>query len=213
MYCTSNLFIYFNWNCSINCAFLSNVTIETHPLKYIYMYAHICLHIIGWWSPVVWINLFEGWLIFWHHNDCKSLWRMTGDRWSAQCSTLIGVSVQMLFCVLIDHYTIYCAAKLCNTCYISSKPRYSNIRCYKTFQGSRSLRYALLTFVLYMFKSLWLSFPSKSLFVNSLGERTFGVLTKLDLMDKGTNALDVSFQSLFSSLIFVLFLVKLLMDQ
>lgn len=25
------------------------------------------------------------------------------------------------------------------------------------------------------------------------GERTFGVLTKLDLMDKGTNALDVSF--------------------
>lgn len=101
MYCTSNLFIYFNWNCSINCAFLSNVTIETHPLKYIYMYAHICLHIIGWWSPVVWINLFEGWLIFWHHNDCKSLWRMTGDRWSAQCSTLIGVSVQMLFCVLI----------------------------------------------------------------------------------------------------------------
>lgn len=26
-----------------------------------------------------------------------------------------------------------------------------------------------------------------------LGERTFGVLTKLDLMDKGTNALDVSF--------------------
>ena len=24
------------------------------------------------------------------------------------------------------------------------------------------------------------------------GERTFGVLTKLDLMDKGTNALDVS---------------------
>ena len=27
-----------------------------------------------------------------------------------------------------------------------------------------------------------------------LGERTFGVLTKLDLMDKGTNALDVSLQ-------------------
>lgn len=26
-----------------------------------------------------------------------------------------------------------------------------------------------------------------------VGERTFGVLTKLDLMDKGTNALDVSF--------------------
>lgn len=26
-----------------------------------------------------------------------------------------------------------------------------------------------------------------------LGERTFGVLTKLDLMDKGTNALDVRF--------------------
>lgn len=27
----------------------------------------------------------------------------------------------------------------------------------------------------------------------SSGERTFGVLTKLDLMDKGTNALDVHF--------------------
>lgn len=26
---------------------------------------------------------------------------------------------------------------------------------------------------------------------NGIGERTFGVLTKLDLMDKGTNALDV----------------------
>jgi hypothetical protein len=26
------------------------------------------------------------------------------------------------------------------------------------------------------------------------GERTFGVLTKLDLMDKGTNAIDVSAQ-------------------
>jgi len=31
----------------------------------------------------------------------------------------------------------------------------------------------------------------KSLSVNCPGERTFGVLTKLDLMDKGTNALDV----------------------
>lgn len=29
-----------------------------------------------------------------------------------------------------------------------------------------------------------------------LGERTFGVLTKLDLMDKGTNALDVISSSL-----------------
>jgi dynamin GTPase len=28
--------------------------------------------------------------------------------------------------------------------------------------------------------------------VDPNGERTFGVLTKLDLMDKGTNALDVS---------------------
>jgi hypothetical protein len=35
------------------------------------------------------------------------------------------------------------------------------------------------------FSLIWL-FPS---FL--LGERTFGVLTKLDLMDKGTNALDV----------------------
>lgn len=26
------------------------------------------------------------------------------------------------------------------------------------------------------------------------GERTFGVLTKIDLMDKGTDAVDVSFQ-------------------
>lgn len=30
------------------------------------------------------------------------------------------------------------------------------------------------------------------------GERTFGVLTKLDLMDKGTNALDVISLSLLS---------------
>lgn len=29
-------------------------------------------------------------------------------------------------------------------------------------------------------------------FATCAGERTFGVLTKLDLMDKGTNALDVS---------------------
>lgn len=34
-------------------------------------------------------------------------------------------------------------------------------------------------------------FTSKCMFF--AGERTFGVLTKLDLMDKGTNALDVSF--------------------
>jgi hypothetical protein len=31
----------------------------------------------------------------------------------------------------------------------------------------------------------------------SSGERTFGVLTKLDLMDKGTNALDVRLCFLF----------------
>lgn len=31
------------------------------------------------------------------------------------------------------------------------------------------------------------------------GERTFGVLTKLDLMDKGTNALDVSFIICYST--------------
>ncbi|GAB2292687.1 Phragmoplastin drp1c [Dionaea muscipula] len=34
---------------------------------------------------------------------------------------------------------------------------------------------------------------------NYLGERTFGVLTKLDLMDKGTNALDVCLLTLTSS--------------
>lgn len=35
------------------------------------------------------------------------------------------------------------------------------------------------------------------------GERTFGVLTKLDLMDKGTNALEVcSFQTLSINLSF-----------
>lgn len=33
-------------------------------------------------------------------------------------------------------------------------------------------------------------------FYGFAGERTFGVLTKLDLMDKGTNALDVSASSL-----------------
>lgn len=33
-------------------------------------------------------------------------------------------------------------------------------------------------------------------FCGFAGERTFGVLTKLDLMDKGTNALDVSAFSL-----------------
>lgn len=32
------------------------------------------------------------------------------------------------------------------------------------------------------------------------GERTFGVLTKLDLMDKGTNALDVSCSTFLFSL-------------
>lgn len=36
-------------------------------------------------------------------------------------------------------------------------------------------------------------------FASNLGERTFGVLTKLDLMDKGTNALDVSFWLFWSS--------------
>lgn len=33
------------------------------------------------------------------------------------------------------------------------------------------------------------------------GERTFGVLTKLDLMDKGTNALDVGCHLLLTCLI------------
>lgn len=40
--------------------------------------------------------------------------------------------------------------------------------------------------------------PLKSLSVSFLGERTFGVLTKLDLMDKGTNALDVNFLTCFT---------------
>lgn len=38
----------------------------------------------------------------------------------------------------------------------------------------------------YFFKSVFLNINEK------LGVRTFGVLTKLDLMDRGTNALDVS---------------------
>jgi len=37
------------------------------------------------------------------------------------------------------------------------------------------------------------NFVLKFMSVIWLGERTFGVLTKLDLMDKGTNALDVIF--------------------
>jgi hypothetical protein len=38
------------------------------------------------------------------------------------------------------------------------------------------------------------------MFVNCIGDRTFGVLTKLDLMDKGTNAMDVRSLSLSLSL-------------
>lgn len=33
--------------------------------------------------------------------------------------------------------------------------------------------------------------PTRVIVYVCTGERTFGVLTKLDLMDKGTNALDV----------------------
>ncbi|KAL9321925.1 hypothetical protein ACSQ67_009978 [Phaseolus vulgaris] len=43
--------------------------------------------------------------------------------------------------------------------------------------------------------------------VDPTGARTFGVLTKLDLMDKGTNALDVIFPSpstMFPVLLFML---------
>lgn len=43
------------------------------------------------------------------------------------------------------------------------------------------------------------SFVLKPGLMICLGERTFGVLTKLDLMDKGTNALDVI--SFFPSLV------------
>lgn len=41
----------------------------------------------------------------------------------------------------------------------------------------------------------WYHFPLANSFELCIGERTFGVLTKLDLMDKGTNALDVSYQT------------------
>lgn len=44
----------------------------------------------------------------------------------------------------------------------------------------------------------YLRIISISLVIGS-GERTFGVLTKLDLMDKGTNALDVSLLTFFFS--------------
>lgn len=44
--------------------------------------------------------------------------------------------------------------------------------------------------------SLILSY--KLIELTAAGERTFGVLTKLDLMDKGTNALDVSIFYFFS---------------
>lgn len=55
------------------------------------------------------------------------------------------------------------------------------------------------------FVAVWLfikgiaSFTSQNtyfllLYLSFLGERTFGVMTKLDLMDKGTNALDVRIQ-------------------
>jgi len=53
----------------------------------------------------------------------------------------------------------------------------------------------------------------KSLTVNNPGERTFGVLTKLDLMDKGTNALDVIFlspSSMFPVLLLMLYTLKFL---
>lgn len=54
-----------------------------------------------------------------------------------------------------------------------------------------------------------------------LGDRTFGVLTKLDLMDKGTNALDVSIlpalwffriQTFSSRMDFVLWMVTKLLS-
>lgn len=41
----------------------------------------------------------------------------------------------------------------------------------------------------------WCSFLDVEFFCFFPGERTFGVLTKLDLMDKGTNAQDVNFFS------------------
>ena len=42
-----------------------------------------------------------------------------------------------------------------------------------------------------------LYFDNEIKFLIIPGERTFGVLTKLDLMDKGTNALEVSTSSSF----------------
>lgn len=41
-----------------------------------------------------------------------------------------------------------------------------------------------------------------------VGERTFGVVTKLDLMDKGTNALDVGYPCLLSVIMHLCIKVK-----
>jgi hypothetical protein len=45
----------------------------------------------------------------------------------------------------------------------------------------------------------WCSFLDVEFFCFFPGERTFGVLTKLDLMDKGTNAQDVNFLAFLCS--------------
>lgn len=41
-------------------------------------------------------------------------------------------------------------------------------------------------------KSFWMLSYELEIWIATLGERTIGVLTKIDLMDKGTDAVDVS---------------------
>lgn len=92
-------------------------------------------------------------------------------------------------------------AKLSNTSNISCQPRHSHIGCDQARERSGSNRFVSCVSAnewwirqnLYIFFIKMFVFQhvfSDSLIV--VGDRTFGVLTKLDLMDKGTNALDVS---------------------
>lgn len=50
----------------------------------------------------------------------------------------------------------------------------------------------------------------EAVFATYAGERTFGVLTKLDLMDKGTNALDVRSLSVSFSHIHIQLLARVI---
>jgi len=105
-----------------------------------------------------------------------------------------------------DDYVLF-VAQFYHISNISSQSRHCNFWCYQTCQGSGSCWYAscadffyfsLLNLPLWdpICKLLCLAFPYESIFVNCIGDRTFGVLTKLDLMDKGTNAMDVRSLSL-----------------